>query len=339
MDLHLRGKRVLITGSSKGIGTAARNSMPVSIRITPTSLSDLSAFVSVSRNNGFRGAGRVTGMSSSALSDSVRRLEQRTGVRLLDRTTRSVVLTEAGAKLLERLEPALVDVEGALEVLEGFRNSTAGLLRLNVPVVVAQLVLPPIAEAFLLQHPEVRLEVVVEDDFVDVLKAGCQAGIRYGKSLDQDMVAVPIGPRRQRFATAAASSYLDAHGRPQHPTELLRHACVRHRFPSGAMNSWDFERDGETFRVDPTGPLVVTTTAMDMEISAAVSGLGVVHLFEDLLRPALNSGALEPLLEEWWTSFPGPFLYFPSRRHMPGHLRAFVDFVKAWSRKGDAGTG
>jgi DNA-binding transcriptional LysR family regulator len=305
----------------------------------PNSLSDLSAFVSVARNNGFRGAERATGVSSSALSDAIRRLEQRTGVRLLDRTTRIVVLTEAGAQLLKRLGPALVEVEGALEVLEGFRDGSTGLLRLNVPVIVARLVLPPIAEAFLLEHPEVRLEVDVDDNVVDVLKAGCQAGIRYEESIDQDMVAVPIGPRKQRFATAAAPVYLDRRGRPQHPRELFEHACVRHRHPSGVIPAWEFQQDGETVRVDPTGPLVVTTTAVDMEISAAVSGLGVVCLFEDWLRPALKSGSLEPVLEEWWTSFPGPFLYFPSRRHMPGPLRAFVDFVKAWSGKGVAGEG
>jgi len=143
------------------------------------------------------------------------------------------------------------------------------------------------------------------------------------------MIAVPIGPRVQRFAAAAAPAYLDRRGRPEHPRDLLAHACLRGRFTSGAMSPWEFERDGEVVRVDPTGPLVVRAgAAMDLAVDAAVAGAGVVCLFEDWLAPHLASGALEPVLEPWWQSFPGPLLYYSGRRLLPAPLRAFVDFIK-----------
>lgn len=144
------------------------------------------------------------------------------------------------------------------------------------------------------------------------------------------MIAVPIGPRMQRFATAASRAYLDAHGRPAHPRELPGHACLRSRFSSGATVPWEFERDGEVVRIEPSGPLLVRAgTATDLAIAAAVAGIGIIHLFEDWLRPHLDSGALEPVLESWWQPFSGPFLYYPGRRFVPAPLRAFVDFVKA----------
>lgn len=293
-------------------------------------LNDLSAFASVAQAGGFREAARLGRVSASSLSEAVRRLEARLGVRLLNRTTRSVAPTEAGARLLERLTPALGEVEAALDVVNSFRDRPVGTLRLNVPGVAARLVLPPIVPPFLKAYPDIRLEVVVEDSFVDVLAAGCDAGIRYDERLEQDMIAVPIGPRVQRFATAASPDYLAARGRPQHPRDLLTHACLRGQFASGASPPWEFERDGEILRVDPTGPLVVRIgAAADLAVSASIAGLGIVHLFEEWLRPHLDSGALEPVLTPWWQSFPGPFLYYPGRRHLPAPLRAFVDFIKS----------
>ncbi|WP_295144155.1 LysR family transcriptional regulator [uncultured Reyranella sp.] len=292
-------------------------------------LNDLSAFASVAQAGGFREAARLGRVSASSLSEAVRRVEARLGVRLLNRTTRSVAPTEAGARLLERLTPALGEVEAALDVVNSFRDRPVGTLRLNVPGVAARLVLPPIVAPFLKAYPDIRLEVVVEDSFVDVLTAGCDAGIRYDERLEQDMIAVPIGPHVQRFATAASPDYIAARGRPQHPRDLLTHACLRGQFASGASPPWEFERDGEIVRVDPTGPLVVRIgAAADLAVSAGIAGLGIVHLFEEWLRPHLDSGALEPVLMPWWQSFPGPFLYYPGRRHLPAPLRAFVDFIK-----------
>jgi DNA-binding transcriptional LysR family regulator len=294
-----------------------------------TEMNDLAAFVSVARAGGFRDAARINGVSASSLSTAVRRLEAKLGLRLLNRTTRSVAPTEAGQRLIEKLTPLFSEMEAALDVLNVFRDKPTGTLRLNVPSGVARIVLPKIVAPFLQAYPGIRVEVVVEDGFVDVLAVGCDAGIRYDERLEQDMIAIPVGPRVQRFATAATSAYLDAHGRPTHPRELLEHACLRGQFAGGAMPTWDFERDGEVVRVDPSGPLVVRPgVAVELAIGTALAGVGVIHLYEDLLRPHLDSGVLEPILEPWWQPFSGPFLYYPGHRHLPAPLRAFVDFLK-----------
>lgn len=291
-------------------------------------LGDLAAFVAIARSGGFREAARASNLSASSLSEALSRLEARLGIRLLNRTTRSVALTEAGARLLDRIGPALGEVEAALDVINNFRDRPAGTLRLNVPTSAARLVLPRIVPPFLAAYPDIRVEVIAEESFVDLLAAGCDAGIRYDERLEQDMIAVPIGPRVQRFATAASPSYLKRHRRPEHPRELLAHACLRIRFPSGAMPAWEFERDGEAVKVDPTGPLVVSAgAASDLAVHAAIAGSGIVALFEDWLRPYLDSGALEPVLEPWWPRFSGPFLYYPGRRYLPAPLRTFVDFI------------
>jgi DNA-binding transcriptional LysR family regulator len=292
-------------------------------------IQDLLAFVAVVNAGGFREGARTSGKSASSLSDAVRRIESRLGVRLLNRTTRSVVPTEAGARLMERIVPALGEVESAMDVVNDFRDRPSGTLKLNVPASAARLVLPAIITPFLQAHPDIRLEVIVEESFVDMLAAGCDAGIRYDDRLEQDMIAVPIGPRIQRFATAASPAYLNARGRPEHPRDLLEHDCLRGKFPSGAIPLWEYERDGESLRVDPTGPLLVNIAgAVDLAVQAAIDGLGIVFLFEDWLRPHLDSGALEPVLEPWWQSFSGPFLYYSGRRYLPSPLRAFVDFIR-----------
>jgi len=293
-------------------------------------LGDLSAFVAVARAGGFRDAARATSGSASGLSDAVRRLEAKLGVRLLNRTTRSVVPTEAGRSLLARLDPVLNEVESALDVVNGFRDTPTGTLKLNVPMSAARLVLPSIVPGFLAAYPEIRLEVIADESFVDVLAAGCDAGIRYEEKLEQDMIAVPIGPRVQRMAAAAAPDYLARRGRPQHPRDLLDHDCVRARFASGAIIRWTFERDGETVTIDPPGQLLVQVGgALDLKIDVAVAGTGIVYLFEDWLRPYIERGELEPVLEPWWPSFSGPYLYYPGRRLVPAPLRAFVDFIRA----------
>jgi DNA-binding transcriptional LysR family regulator len=301
-------------------------------------LNDLNAFVAVARAGGFRDGARMHGASPSGLSEAVRRLEAQLGVRLLHRTTRSVVPTEAGERLLQRLGPALTEVAAAVDVVNSYRDQPTGTLRLNVPVGVARLVLPAIVPPFLAAYPDIRLEVIAEDSFVDVLAAGCDAGIRYDERLEQDMIAVPIGPRRQRFATSAAPAYLARHGRPEHPRDLLGHACMRGRFTSGVMPPWEFERDGEVVRVEPTGPLIVRIgAAADLAIAAALAGTGILYIFEDWVRPHLDSGALVPVLEPWWQRFSGPYLYYPGRRLVPAPLRAFIDFIKAHGDNGQSG--
>jgi len=293
-------------------------------------LDDVRVFAAVARAGGFREASRASGASASSASEAVRRLEAALDVRLLHRTTRTVTPTDAGARLLERLGPALVEIESALDVVKSSRDQPAGSLRLNVPTVAARVVLPRILPPFLAAYPDIRVEVTADDERVDILAAGCDAGVRYEEWLEKDMIAVPIGPRQQRFALAASPAYLERRGRPSHPRKLLDHACLRVRFSGGALIPWEFERDGEVLKVDPPGPLVNNLgSASDLLVAAAIAGTGIIYSFEDWLQPHFESGALKPLLERWWLRFSGPFLYYPSRRHMPAALRAFVDFIRA----------
>jgi len=287
---------------------------------------DLDAFTAVARARGFRAAAALRNVSPSSLSEAVRRLETRLGVRLLNRTTRSVTPTEAGQKLLERLSPALADVALALDEVNAFRDSPTGTLRLNVATIVARVIMPKLLPRFLAAHPGVSVEIIAEDSFIDMVAAGFDAGVRYDERLEKDMIAVPLsGP--QRFVTAGSPAYFAAHGRPQHPRELLDHACIRHRFASGVSYAWEFEKDGQVIRIDPPGRLV--SSSPDLELAACEAGVGLLTTFEDFLAPGIAAGRLETVLEDWLPPFSGPYLYYPSRRHMPAPLRAFVDFVKA----------
>lgn len=296
-------------------------------------LTDVSALLAVVREGGFRRAARHTGASASRLGDAVRRLEARLGARLLHRTTRSVTPTEAGQRLIDRISPAVGEVRAALDAVHEVRDRPAGRLRLNVPTAAARLVLPAIVPPFLARYPDIRVEVTADERAVDVVAEGFDAGIRYVATLEKDMVAVPIGPRVQRYAAAASPAYVARRGRPTHPRELVEHDCLGWRFPGGPLHTWELARDGETVRIEPRGPLVAGFGgATDLAVEAAVAGCGIVYLFEDWLRPRLESGELVPLLEPWWLSVPGPFLYYPGRRHLPAPLRAFVDFIQATRR-------
>jgi DNA-binding transcriptional LysR family regulator len=299
------------------------------MRTDLSSMADLSTFALVAQHAGFRQAARASGQSASQMSEAVRRLEQQLGIRLLVRTTRSVKPTEAGALLLTRLRPALDEVAGALDVLNDLRDSPRGTLRLNVPVSAARLFLPDMVNRFMAAYPDIVVELVVDNNYVDLAASGCDAGIRYGEKMEQDMIAVPIGPRTERFALAASPAYLARRGMPAHPRDLLQHACLRGRFLSGAIYPWEFERDGQALNLEPAGPLIVTPSSLDLAISAAVAGHGLIYLFEAWLAPQLASGELAPVLPDWWLRFPGPFLYYPGRRHLQAPLRAFIDFIRA----------
>jgi DNA-binding transcriptional LysR family regulator len=294
--------------------------------MTASDLDDLDAFTAIVRAGGFRIAAAKRGVSASALSEALRRLEARLGVRLINRTTRAMTLTDAGSRLYERLAPALGEVSAALDAVNAFRDNPVGTLRLNVPTIVARMTLPPLVARFLAENPGVRMEITAEDTFIDVLAAGFDAGVRYDERLERDMIAVPLGPRQQRFVLAGAPFYFAAHGRPKHPSEVLDHPVIRHRFASGVSHPLEFEKDGEIVRVVPEGPLI--SNAIEIEVAAAIGGLGLIATFEEFLASHLASGALESVLGDWLPPFSGPFLYYHSRRHMPGPLRAFVDFLK-----------
>lgn len=293
-------------------------------------MNDIAAFVAVAKAGGFREAARVGNMSASRLSDAIRRLEEELGVRLFHRNTRSVVLTEVGMVLLERMNPIMSEFDSALDMVNLYRDKPAGKLRLNVPVSAVKLILPAIVPAFLETYPDIELEVTAESNVINIIDAGFDAGIRYDERLEQDMVAIPIGPRQQRYALAAAPKLLDKLGRPTHPRDLLKYPCLTGRFRSGVANTWEFENDNKIIEVNVSGPLVVNIgSAVDLSVDAAVAGTGVVYLFEEWLQPYFDSGQLEPILENWWLSFSGPYLYYSGRRLVPTPLRTFIDFVKS----------
>lgn len=289
-------------------------------------LDDLSVFVAVCKANGFRAAAKQLGLSPSYVSDTITRIEKQLGLPLLTRNTRSVMPTEAGRLLETRLSPLFAEAHAALHDLGGSGLQVQGLLKLNVTGAVMVDILPPLIDRFLIKHPAVRVDILVDDRLVDAIAEGCAAGIRYGEHLAQDMIAVPIGPRWQQLALAAAPAYLEGRALPAHPHEVLQHECVRLRFSSGALTAWDFEKDGEKIRVDPPSRLVLGVDAAAAGIGLACAGHGLICTFKNWLDPYFESGELVPVMPDWWQRFEGPKLYFPSRR-MPAPLRAFVDMI------------
>jgi len=287
---------------------------------------DLTIFLAVCSAGGFRTAARQLGLSPSHVSETITRIEIQLGVPLLARTTRSVTPTEAGRALADRLMPLFAETRAALDDVSLPGAAVRGRLKLNVTGAVMVDILPPLIDRFILRHPAVRIEIEVEDRLVDITAAGCDAGIRYGEHLAQDVVAVPIGPRRQTLALAAAPGYLARRGVPAHPRELMQHDCVRMRFSSGALTAWMFDKNGETLTLDPPGRLVVGVDAAPAAIGFAAAGHGLVCTFKNWLEPDFASGRLVPVLPDWWPQFDGPQLYFTSRR-MTAPLRAFVDMI------------
>lgn len=292
---------------------------------TPPSLNDLQAFATVARHCNFRRAAAEMGISPSALSHALRGLENRLGVRLLNRTTRSVALTEAGERLLGRLAPALREINDALDTVNAFRDSPIGTLRINAPHAACDLLLAPLINRFLAAYPGMRVELVGEDSLIDIVAAGFDAGVRFGESLQQDMVAVPFGPP-QRFVVVASPSYLAVRGTPQDPRELTQHACVRVRFPNGSFYRWEFLRGNEKMEIEVDGPIALGN--MRQIVAAAESGLGIAFVYSQYAEPGVADGRLVTILDDWRPAETGFFLYYPSHRLPPAGLRAFIDFAR-----------
>lgn len=293
-------------------------------------LRDLDAFVAVARTRNFRRAALEQRVSVSSLSQRLRDMEERLGVRLMNRTTRSVALTEAGELLLARVAPAMVNVADAITEVRGLRAEPSGRLRINAPPPAVDLVLAPMIAPFLARYPQVELDVVAESAFVDVVAQGFDAGVRYGEHLAQDMIAVQLGAP-QRYAVVASRDYVAKHGRPMHPKDLLAHACIRSRFSNGVMFDWEFEKSGRVVKISP--PAKLTATYLGLALRAVHDGVGYWATFEGYVRYGIKSGALVSVLDDWCPPFPGPFLYYPSRHRPPPALAAFVAFVAEWRKK------
>jgi DNA-binding transcriptional LysR family regulator len=288
-------------------------------------LNDLTAFSAVAAHRSFRRAALELGLTPSSLSHTVRTLEQSMGVRLLHRTTRSVSLTEAGARFLARLGPALRDLEGALREVESFRSVPGGTVRINAPEGAVRILVRRILPVFRERYPDVALDFVSEGKLVDIVAEGFDAGVRLGEFLPQDMVAVRFGGQA-RFIAVAAPSYVARMGRPKAPDDLAVHECIRHRLPGGRLYRWEFERHGQEMRIDVPGS--VTLDRMEPMLDAAIAGIGVAYLMEHLAAPHIRDGDLIDLLPDWCPEIPGLFLYYPGHRQVPAALRAFIDTLK-----------
>lgn len=288
-------------------------------------LNDLLAFSRVAHYRSFRRAAQELQVTASALSHTIARMEQAIGIRLLQRTTRNVSPTPAGERLLLSLQPALREIEAALESLNEHRDKPVGRLRLNVPRPAAQLLLAPVLAAWQASYPEVELEIVSDDAMIDIVEQGFDAGMRFGESLQQDMVAVPVGPEF-RLVTCASPAYLERHGVPQTPRDLLQHQCIQLRFPSGIRYRWEFQRDKEKVEILTSGPLVCDD--FNVMTRAAIDGAGICYTFCRFADEAFRQGRLHSVLEDWWPSPERFFLYYPSRRHQSAALRALIEFLK-----------
>jgi DNA-binding transcriptional LysR family regulator len=293
------------------------------------SLNDLSAFVAVATHRSFRRAADELGTAPSTLSHAMRALEDRMGVRLLNRTTRSVSPTEAGFQLLGRLQPALAALDDALESVAAFRGTVAGTVRINASRLAAALlvrgVLPLMAERF----PDVTVDIVVEGELIDIVSAGFDAGVRLVGSIPRDMIAVPLA-KPMRFMCIASPAYLERAGSPKTPDDLKHHRCIGHRLPSGKLYRWEFARAGQAMTIDAAGSVVLDDD--DLMVDAAVKGLGIAYVGSPAATAALAAGEVREVLSVWMHAAEGLAVYYPGHRAVPPALRAFLDVVREAAR-------
>ncbi len=293
---------------------------------------ELRAFAAIVEHGGFARAAAHLGMSASALSQTLRNLETRLGVRLLNRTTRSVAPTEAGAQMLARLLPAMEEIDAAVAQAVARRQNPSGRLRLNVTRVAALHYLAPLIAPFHRQYPDIVLDLSIEERLVDIVAGGFDAGVRLYEKLAKDMVAVTLGGE-VRMRVVASPAYLARYGRPLTPDDLRQHRCLNYRWPTnGNLYRWEFERDGVKRDIAVEGPVIVDEP--EVLVRAALDGAGIAYLFEQQIATGLADGRLLPLLDAWTPPFPGFYLYYPANRQTPRPLRAFIDFARQWAEQG-----
>lgn len=298
-------------------------------------LLELNAVVAVARHRSFRAAAAELGLSPSALSHAVATLEQRVGVRLFNRTTRSVSLSEAGERFLSRVGPALREISEAMEAVNEFKDRPTGTLRLTTWEAAARLVVMPLVMEFLRRYPEMHVELSTEDRFVDIVAEGFDAGVRLAEAVPQDMVSIPCSPDVS-FAVVGAPRYFKGRTPPRTPGDLLHHACIRHRKRGGGYSRWQFEKRGREVSVDVKGPLALDNDLL--MIQAALKGLGLAYVSEGAAAADLAAGRLVRVLEDWTQPFPGLCLYYPGHRHVPAGLKAFIGVIReARARRAEGG--
>src|ERR1700761_1848215 len=290
-----------------------------------TGLFELNAVAAISAHRSFRAAATELGISPSALSHAIAGLEKRLGVRLINRTTRSVSLSEAGERFLARVSPALREIAGAMEDVNSFRDTPTGTLRINFKERAGHLILRPVVAKYLRRYPDMQVELTVEGRPIDIVAEGFDAGIRLAESVPQDMIAVPCGPD-SRFIVVGAPSYFERKPIPRSPADLLSHDCIRRRMPGGKLYRWEFEKRGEEMVLDVPGRLTLDNDGL--MIDAALEGLGLAFVSDWWVSEHLAKGRLQAVLEDWTPPFPGLCLYYPRHRHMTAGLRAFIDLIR-----------
>lgn len=292
---------------------------------------DLRAFVAVAEQGSFSKAAEQLGLSPSSLSQIIRSFEERLGVRLLHRTTRSVALTEAGERLLLRIRPALAELDAALADVGQFRENPAGIVRVRCLRHAFRRHVAPILADFHRAYPDIKLDILIDDTITDLVAGGFDVGFTLGEVIEKDMVGVRLGGDMRQIAVASPD-YVARHGRPETPKDLLQHKCLRWRWPGRVMPyNWEFFADGSWFEVEVDGPLILSEHMM--VIDAALEGMGIAFWVEQELRPLIDAGRLVSLLEDFSAPFPGFYICYPQQRQMAPALRAFIDFVKAHAVK------
>lgn len=293
-------------------------------------LSELNAFAAISELKSFRAAAARLGVSPSALSHTMRNLEARLGLRLLNRTTRSVALTDIGEQLLRRILPALADLDDAVTEVVSASSRPSGAVRISSAEAGARPIIREVLPDFLAAYPDIQVEFVVDTRFVDIVADGFDAGIRVHQDIPLDMIAVPFGPPI-RFAAVASPSYLEQHGTPLAPHDLTQHRCIRYRFASGALYHWAMDRSGEVAVIDVNGPMTLGNT--NLMIDAALVGIGIAWIPQYYVDAHIQAGRLIHLMPEWSPSLPGLCFYYPANRHPPTALRLFMDAVRNWENE------
>jgi len=288
-------------------------------------LIELEVVLAVARLGGFRAAARELGISSTALSRALAMLEERLGVRLFNRTTRSVALTEAGEQFVAAVGPALAEIQQAMVAVNDRRGTPVGTLRLNCSVGAARAILAPVVLEYLRRFPAMNVDIVTEAHFVDIVGKGFDAGIRTADAVPRDMIAVPFGGPLS-FSVVATPSYFSRHKKPRSPPQLMSHECIRARWPSGALYRWEFERRGEKLALDVPGVLTLDDPSLMRD--AAIAGAGVAYLWDASVRDDLAAGRLVAVLKDWTVTSAGLCLYYPNRRNVPAALRAFIELLR-----------
>jgi DNA-binding transcriptional LysR family regulator len=295
--------------------------------LTP-GFSELNAAAAIAARKSFRAAANDLGISASALSHAVASLESRLGVRLFNRTTRSVSLTPAGEQFLARVKPAMREIADAMHEVNEQRSTPAGLIRINTSEVAGEQILAPIVTEFLRRYGDVQLEIVTEAGLVDIVADGFDAGVRLAEMVPRDMISIPIG-ETQQHVVVGAPSYFTTRTQPRSPSDLKVHVCVRYRLPGGSIYRWEFEKRGQTLSVDITGPLTLDSDRLVLR--AALEGAGLAYVSEWSARKALAEGRLIQVLSDWTPPYPGLCLYYPSHRHLAAAMRAFTDLIREFA--------